>query len=73
MAKVTIFARMITEVAKVVGNWQTGKERKKLVSCKEAAQRYIFANEGDGQYKNISDDRRVKLLIHFRKRFFAND
>lgn len=37
----------------------------------DAAERYIMVNEGNSPYDKIEEDRKKKLLIHYRKRFIA--
>lgn len=37
----------------------------------DAAERYIMVNEGDSPYDKIKEDRKKKLLVHYRKRFIA--
>jgi len=70
MTVITAVAQAIAEVSKVWYVWLKGKDRKKLKSAIEAAEKYIFVNEGEGEYKDIDGDKRDKLLSHFRKRFF---
>ena len=44
---------------------------RKVRACKETAEKYMQVNERNGEFKKITDDRREKLLKHYRKRFFA--
>lgn len=46
------------------------KTIKRLKYNLEAAQNYIFVDEKSGEYKDISDKKRDKLKLHFRKRVF---
>ena len=73
MAQLAVWAKMVTEIAKVVGNWQVSREKRKMGAALEAGQRYIFCNEKEGEFKDIDDDRQQKLLKHYRKRFFNYD
>ncbi len=73
MSNVGLVAKAIAEVAKVVGNWQVSRERRRLKVGLEAAEKYIFVNEQGGEFKDISVDRKWKLLAHYRKRFFAHN
>ena len=69
----TVWAKLVTEIAKVVGNWQVSKERNRLQYRIEAAQNYVFVNEKSGEYKDIADAKADKLLLHFRKRIFDSN
>ena len=69
----TVWAKLATEIAKVVGNWQVSKEKARLKYQIEAGQNYVFVNEKDGEFKNITDKRKEKLLVHFRKRLFDSN
>ncbi len=73
MSNVGLVAKAIAEVAKVVGNWQVSRERRRLKEGLEAAEKYIFVNEKEGEYGKIDTDRQWKLLRHYRKRFFAHN
>jgi len=64
-------ATAIAEVAKVVGKWMNSADRRRLEASKEAAEKYIFVNEKIGEFKDLTDARQVKLLAHYRKRFFS--
>ena len=66
----TVWAKLVTEIANVVGNWQVSKEKARLMYRIEAGQSYVFVNEKDGQYKEVTPDKQKKLLVHFRKRIF---
>jgi ABC-type molybdenum transport system ATPase subunit/photorepair protein PhrA len=68
---VGLIAGAVSEIAKVVGAWMNSSDRRKLEAAKEAAEKYILTNEKDGEFKDISDERKQKLLAHYRKRFFA--
>ena len=62
-----LVATAVAEIAKVVGNWQVSAEKKKLQGAIEAGEKYIQTNEDS----SLTDARRVKLLKHYKKRFFA--
>ena len=70
MSDVGIIAKFLTEVAKVVGNWQVSKEKNRLMYRIESAMEYVFVSERAGEYKDISDKKQQSLLLHFRKRIF---
>ena len=63
-------AQAIAEVAKVVGQWMNSSGRRRIMAALEAAERYIFVNEKEGEYSDISEEKQKKYLAHFRKRFF---
>lgn len=67
---ITAIANAITEGAKALGNFLTGKELNRLRYQVEAGFNYVFVDEKSGQYKDISDDEQKKLKIHFRKQIF---
>jgi len=71
MATVGPIAQAIAEVAKVVGEWMKSSERRRMQAALDSAEKYIFANEKQGEYAGITDERKSHLLLHFRKRFFA--
>ena len=64
-------AGAIAGVAKVIGNWQVSRERRKMQSAIDSGEKYIFVNERQGEYENITIKRQNKLLLHFRKKFFS--
>ena len=37
---------------------------------KEAAEKYIQVNEKSGEFRDISDERKTKLLLHYARRFW---
>ena len=70
----------ITEVARVVFSWTDPEKRKEAYRLHldkrrnlalDAAEKYIQVNEKEGEFKNITEERKQQLLIHYRKRFFA--
>lgn len=46
------------------------KQDKKKVMAIEAAEKYILVNTKSGEFNDITDDRKKKLLGHYSKRFF---
>ena len=70
---VGLIAQAVAEIAKIVGNWQVSRDRNRLMYQIEAAQNYVFVNNKEGEYKDISDDKQKKLLLHFRKRVFDSN
>ena len=73
MSNIGLIAGAVAEVAKVIGNWQVSRERNKMKSAIDAGEKYIFVNERQGEFEDITDKRKNQLLLHFRKRFFANN
>ena len=71
MATVGPIAQAIAEVAKVIGEWMKSSERRRMKAALDSAEGYIFANEKEGTFAGITDERKSQLLLHFRKRFFA--
>lgn len=67
---ITAIANAIAEVSKVIGHRMADRRVRHLKAAVDAAERYIFVNEGMGENKNLDDDERNKLLRRFRKRFF---
>jgi len=70
MASIGIIAQAVTEIAKVVGNWQVSKDRNRLLYRIEAGTQYIFIDEGSGEYSEIDEKKKKKLKLHFRRRVF---
>ena len=70
MAQISLIAKAVAEIAKVVGNWQVSKNRNRLLYRIEAAIKYVFVSERFGEYENIDEKRQAKLLKHFRRRIF---
>lgn len=65
---------MIDSIAKVAGSvasWldPDRKEEHILRGAIEAAEQLIMIYENEGKYKDISEKRKDKLKIHYRKRF----
>ncbi len=73
MVQVNLILKAVTEIAKVVGNWQNSKDRNRLLYRIEAATQYIFVSEKFGKYKKLDDKRQRKLLLHFRRRIFDSN
>ena len=71
MSDVGLIAQATAEIAKIIGNWQVSREKRVMRAALDSAERYIFANEKEGEYAGITDERKSQLLLHFRKRFFA--
>ena len=63
-------AQAIAEVAKVIGNWQNSKDRRKMKAAIEAAEKFIQVSGRDGEFKELTTKKRQQFLTHYRKRFF---
>lgn len=70
MKTVDAIAKAIAEIAKVIGNWQVSRDKRRMQACIDIAEKYIQTNEGNGEFKDISEERRKQLLSYYRKRFF---
>jgi len=64
-------ADAVREVARVIGNWQVSRDKRRMRACIEAGEKYIQINEKFGQFANISQSRQKNLLRYYRKKFFA--
>ena len=67
---VSSIAGAIKAGLEVYGNWQKSREKRHFKACIEAGEAYIQVNEGDGEYKDMTDKRRQQRLRTLRKRFF---
>lgn len=67
---VTALTEAVREVSGLIRELVAGAEVRRLKYRTEAAMEYIFVNEKAGEYKDIKEDRREKLKLHFRKRVF---
>ena len=66
---VSAVATAISEVAKTIGTILATKRIRHLKAALDAAERYIMINEGLGDNKKLSKDRKKKLLAKMLKRF----
>jgi len=64
-------AQALAEGSKLWNTWLKSAERRKMSIAIDSAEKYIQVNELSGEFKDISPERKQKLLIHFAKRFFA--
>lgn len=64
-AAVGPIAQAVAEVAKVIGQWMASADRRKMQAAIEAGEKYIQTNEA-----SLSADKKKKLLLHYKKRFF---
>ena len=60
-------AGAIQEGFKLFNNWFKDKDKRRMETALEAAEKYIFTNEN----KTLSKNRKKKLLHHYKKRYFA--
>ena len=63
---ITAVVTAIREAATAYYKWLEGKDKREMDAAIDAAEQYIFANE-DAQ---VDAKHRIKLLKHFRRRFF---
>lgn len=70
LSLVTALSEAIREVAGLVRELVAGAQVRRLKYQVEAARNYIFVEERQGQYKEITELRRQEYLVHFRKRVF---
>ena len=66
-------AKAIEAVAKLWKGWIDGAEKRRAKKGLDYAEKYIFANEGSGIYKDISDVKREAYKRKYRKVFFDNN
>lgn len=76
LAVVKAIAEAVKEGAKVWNTWLASADKRRMAAtikrqnrAIEAAESYIDVDMKTGQYKDITDDRKEKLKIHFTKRF----
>ena len=70
---VGFIAEFGTACAKLWHKYLETKDRRRLRAANEAAESFIHIHYRDGEYKQLDSDRRTKLLLHYRKRFFHYD
>jgi len=63
-------ATAIAEGFKLLKKVLDTSEARKMRKAIEAGERYIQVNEGIGAYEGLNEDKRVKYLKHFSKRFY---
>lgn len=63
----------ISAVINLLGYFFNRKEinEARLRAATDAAERYMMVNEKDSPYHNLTDRKRERYLVHFRKRFIA--
>jgi TRAP-type C4-dicarboxylate transport system substrate-binding protein len=61
----------VKEGSKAYHTWLKSRDKKRLELCKDAGEKYIFANEKEGEFKNFTDKQKEKYLKHYRRRFFT--
>jgi len=74
MANIIFFQSIleaIKEGSKAYYTWQKSREKARLEVCKDAGEKYIQISRGDGDYKDLTTDKKQRLLVHYAKRFFA--
>lgn len=67
---ITAISNAVAGVSQVYYEWLKSSERRKMQAAIEAAEKYIFVNEKAGSFSGITDERKERLLSHYRKRFF---
>ena len=67
---ITAIASAIGEFSKALGIWMASAEKRKLEAAKDAAEKYIFVNEKNGEFKDITDKKQKELIKYYRLRFF---
>ena len=63
-------AEAIAEGFKLLKKVLDTREVRHMRAAIEAGEKYIQVNEKIGQYEDLDDDKQVKYLKHFSKRFF---
>ena len=71
MIAITAVAQAISEGAKLWNTWLKSFERRRFKAAIEAAEKYIFVNQKSGEFKDIDDSRKKKLLSHYSRKFFS--
>ena len=66
----TAIALAIAEVSKVIGKHMATARVRHLKAAVDAAERYIFVNEGMGENEKLTLEQKSRLLAKFRRRFF---
>ena len=63
-------ANAIAECSKVIGQWMSSQDRRHMKAAIDAAERYIFVNERNGENAKLSDKEHAELLKKLRDQFF---
>ena len=63
---VTAIAEAVKAGAEVWHTWLKSRDRRHMEAAIEAGEKYIFTNED----KTLTEHRRKKLLVHYKRRFF---
>lgn len=67
---VTALANAVDKFASLVAAWVTAQPIKRLQYRAEAAMHYVHVVRKVGEYKELTDDKREELMIHFEKQIF---
>lgn len=63
---VGLVANAVAKIAEVIAEFQKSSQVRQMKAAIEAGEKYIQTNEDS----SLSDEKRKKLLAHYRKRFF---
>lgn len=66
----TAIANAIEKVAELLATWISGEVIRKYKYRIEAAVNFVFVVYKEGQYADLSEERKKELMLHFRKRIF---
>ena len=66
----TAFSNAVDKVAGLIAAWITAQPIKRLQYRVEASMNYVHVVRKFGEYKDLPDDKREELMIHFEKRIF---
>lgn len=59
-------ATMVSKIAELLAIWHKSSDRRRMQAAIEAGEKYIQSNENT----SLSSERKEKLLVHYKKRFF---
>ena len=63
-------AEATKEISSLTAKFLAGKEVARLKYRIEAGMKYVFVDEGAGEFEKLSDDGKKKMKLHYRKRVF---
>lgn len=66
----TAVANALDKFAGLIAAWVTAQPIKRLQYRVEAAMNYVHVVRKFGEYKDLPDEKREELMIHFEKRIF---
>ena len=70
MSPVAPIAQALAAGFKLLKTVMDTAEVRKMRKAIEAAEKYIQVSNKDGEFNDITDERKEKLLVHYSKRFF---